>query len=255
MRFIDVEEMFELNPDMKIETTTLEDGINVIEIDNFYRNPELILQFADNVPIPKNFESSTIGNPTYYYSQIDFFSKLHMKKISDIATELMNIHPSYCMNGEYLTHKVKELMLHFRPAVIDDDVGYYPPHQDDPLVTALVYLSKNDERGTLMYRHKKSGLTYYPKSMVQTEYYHKAIKQNKYSHDFQVGQYVEDIMKMLKEDNWNQPVLQDNDRWEIIYKTSGKFNSAVIFPSAQLHSPNVEKNCKKERIIQTMYLE
>lgn len=64
IKIYDIEKIFELNIDMKIEVSYLgENKLPLMVIDDFYKNPELVRELLINSPVPSITSSSNGGFP------------------------------------------------------------------------------------------------------------------------------------------------------------------------------------------------
>ena len=54
LKFFDSKEVFELNPDMKVQVFNVMDNYPVVLIDDVYKNPDMVREVAINTPVPLN---------------------------------------------------------------------------------------------------------------------------------------------------------------------------------------------------------
>ena len=71
LKFFDQEEVFELNPDMKVQIFNVKDNYPVVLIDDVYKNPDMVREVALSTPVPqKTFFSAKRGQLYNFFDNL-----------------------------------------------------------------------------------------------------------------------------------------------------------------------------------------
>jgi hypothetical protein len=136
--------LFEFNDIKNIDIETI-DGSNIYIIDNFFKNPDDILEYLLTTPTPvlKAYEYPS-------FNTVHFFEGRHViddPQIGVIQQELMNI----CGGKLYRPNKIFSNVAHFKDPVFNDyKNSYWWPHRD-PGYNCLIYMNKMPTDGTNLY--------------------------------------------------------------------------------------------------------
>lgn len=136
--------MFEINPNLQVDTEYLEDS-PIYYMDNFYDDPDEIVQYLLEIRPDLHKKDDY---PTY--NGIYFLDMRH-----DLVREIPHVYEylSKICGQEPLENNVKTNCSRFRLNIFNNyEENYWWPHIDEGY-TALVYLNKDDEEnGTNLYK-------------------------------------------------------------------------------------------------------
>jgi hypothetical protein len=261
LKFFNPEEVFKLNPEMSINLIKLESGINVIQINDFYLNPELVKELILNTPVASNTPALPSGFAGYrIWSDLTIQDLDIFPTLTAIVKSAIDIPDDIISEEEYLTTKNRSLVANIytgEPNTTNTHRKHYP-HWDVWLYTALIHFTENPGCGTALFKHKKSGLTHVPTidaqavlAAMELNTTPEAVK------ELAEANYAELDSKMLNESSENY-ILEESADYEVIYRTEGAYNQLTLFPGSVLHSQIVNYDYLKEnntaRINQVMFL-
>jgi hypothetical protein len=136
--------LFEFNNIEKIDIETI-DGSNIYTIDNFFKNPDSILEYLLATPpfIHK-------GNEHPSFNTVHFFEGRHViddPQIGIIQKTLMSI----CGVNDLSTSQIYSNVAYFKDLVFNDyKNNYWWPHRDSGY-NCLIYMNKFEIDGTNIY--------------------------------------------------------------------------------------------------------
>jgi hypothetical protein len=257
MNFYNINEMFELNPKMKISLTHVSEyQVPILIIDDFYKNPELVRELIIKAPYPvlPDEEGAEFGK-----CKVSVSGFLKNRKFQKLYSNILkNVFHLPCevrlRNDEFTCNTYSGTKDPNHPT-------YFDPHSDYNHIASVVYLNYDEEKvgGTDICRHKESGLFYFP------------------LRDFQFNWWVEHLMRVTKKDrativkeeeekiNKYKDVIKfqmgfaNRDEWEVIGGVESKFNRLVAYIGALLHTPVTDlydlAHQPYSRINQVMFME
>jgi|SRR6056300_255881 hypothetical protein len=141
--------VFDLNNSHEIVVETFMDS-NIYYIDNFYKNPNVVLEFLKDNPASVHVPPSNRGIESFNGKKFyDLRHKMIINEIESVYSYLSGIcgqKPKY-NHRLLMTNKTKFFVNTFN----DYENNYWYPHKDYGY-TALIYLNKNDDEcGTNLY--------------------------------------------------------------------------------------------------------
>lgn len=199
---------------------------HAIVIDDFYPDPDRIYDMIYSI----STEDSTGGNYSGVMSDESFFTSDHQKIFQYITNE--KVVPATSFNGKIrfsLASDKGKQHIHFDPGLNSTWAGVcylQKPEHYDP----------ENDNGTIMWKHKRTGLTSIPMSQEGIEKYG--------------WKDTEDLINFLETDG------VDESLWEKTLEVPYKYNRLVLFRPWMFHSPGKNFGDKKEncRVIQTFFL-
>lgn len=245
--FIDIDNLLELNPNMKISVKKVsKEQIPILIIDDFYLNPDPIRELFFKVPVPRMppelnlpYKRARVRIPNF------LTSNKFQKKLSTILKNFFKI--------EYDLHNrdYEFLFNIFGGCLSDYCDAYFAPHSDPYEVACIVYFNKNSEKvgGTSIYRHKKTDTVFNPKIDFHKQWWEKNIK------------YPISFKKELfdYENTLNHLEKQKYDNWEIVETIDSKYNRFVAYIGGMLHGSSVDLKELKDkpyyRINQVLFMQ
>lgn len=184
-------------------------------IDNFFRHPERVVDFSNNITYEKDKEYKWPGKRSKEIHEINqnFFIYFATKVLSVL----------YPMNYKQISFN---LSLKFQKISSDyKNNGWV--HLDYPKeLTAIVYLSKHKNCGTSIYDYK--GIFPAPVN-----------EKNKM-----------DMYKNVKNTKNNLCVEENNNNFEETININSKYNRLLLFDSSQLHAAHkfIDEDIKEDRL-------
>lgn len=247
----DSNKIFELNDSLNIEVKHIE-GFPVVEIKDFYKHPEMIRDLALDTPVSLTNVGSTNAYPGRrgvlheFNDNMDFkstiFRILHDKMGLDVMQHDIHDRRDFAFNI-------------FSKEIDSTNTGRtYKPHMDENTVSALVYLNNESQGGTAIYKHKESGILFCPKDEKQVEWF----ARNQCSDFLEAENKVTKLKYGINKLKLTEPetfILDGNEEFELMYKSSGDFNTFVAFFGGMYHSPYVNyQNLDEPRVSQVMFI-
>ena len=205
---------------MKLQHPQLQD---VIVIDNFYRDPMRVREFA----LSLEYENETVPNYPGFQSRIPALSQGAIDKLSSAIGDSIDL--DIC----------RHLMGYFRYITYSGNSRLHV-HLDGYDWTCVIYLTPNPAAGTgtSFYRHRRTGLIG-PPSLAQMK-----------------------VMGFQDFDDFEDQVVEidtlDDSAWELLGHVENQFNRCVIFPASRLfhsHSSAFGKGIEDGRLTQNFFIQ
>lgn len=196
----------------------------VIVIDDFYQNPDLVYDTIYSLPT----EDSSSGNYSGVMTQEAFFTEDHQRIFYHITGE--KLAPCTALSGKIrfsLESDKASQHIHFDPNTMWAGVCFLQKPE---------YYSVENNNGTIIWKHKRTGLTSIPTTQEGIEKYG--------------WKTAEDLKVFLETDG------VDESLWEKTLEVPYKYNRLVMFRPWMFHSPGKNFGDKKEncRVLQTFFL-
>ena len=259
IKYVDVVKAFEPNPDMEVEGFITKNGMPLVQIKNFYKNPDMVRDILINTPVSSTSAfggGGFAGRRGHMHNFIDspqFYPILNAKLSEFLSVDWLTKPGSLLHgNGEFLFN------------VFDSDENlsnsnaFTLPHSDPGLIASILYLNKEDEEpiGTAVYQVKETGASCIPNTNEQYTWYQKWSGKSIEEIDKEIQTYREIVESRDINAGY---ILDDNDEdFEIIFKSTGEYNSLVAYVGCTLHSPLMDyslfKNKEYKRINQVIFL-
>ena len=261
IKYVDVSKAFELNEDMEVENIIVGDSqIPLVSIKNVYKYPEKVREILINTPV--SYTSSVeangfAGRRGCIHNFIDspnFYRLLNEKLSRHLRTYTVST-PGKLLtgNGEFLFN------------VFDSDENtanenaFTIPHADPGLIACILYLNTPEEEpnpvGTAVYQMKKTKTSIVPTNEKQFAWYMNFSEKSVDEINLETATYREIASNRPNDGKY---VLEENEDFEILYKSSGEYNSLVAYVGCTLHSPLINyelfKNKDYKRINQVIFL-
>ena len=236
---VDYNKLFEISDDLKINKITIGNSkTNIFYVDNFFKNPFKIRDFALELKYSNN--DFLVSNfPGYRCSLIFGLDKIK-NKIYNIVNK-SNKFKLKIPNTQLFNNNIKfnrfnnNYELFFNELNLNPHIDSIPKlYNYNRNLATILYLNKEKEchGGTAFYRHKKTG----------TEIVNK----------------WEDYSSIINNitNNYDYYINDSNQDWEMIKKIDMKFNRMVIYPLNLFHSAYIKKNTFKDydRLTQTLFI-
>jgi hypothetical protein len=184
-------------------------------VDNFFNEPDKILEFSNSLNFFEDTEGRWPGKRTSLLHEInfDFFEQFGLKVLSILYPTIKKITFKCSLNFQ----KISEEYI---------NKGWIHRDSETSDFTCIVYLSKHKECGTSIFNSKKLGYS---------------IKNTDQKKDIYKTKQFEKELIFLEENNSQ---FEEN----IIIKS--RFNRLIIFDSNQLHGAQkfIEQNLKESRL-------
>ncbi len=246
MKIIDDDEVFSLNPDMKvINELKINNKVIAVEIENFYCNPDDIKYIMDNTHCSINFRDKS-KYPGFRSSNPRFFSAKHIKKVYDVIIKYLDIKFKFTS----LNDESKTLLFNYSNSDIksigekDRDLFGFLPHTDRSLVNVMTFLDLDSQHGTSLYKELASDLNYIASDDYNKKLYLSISGTSAEYYEKQIDIYDKSMKQRFK-DYENCPADFDvYDYYDCVFKSSGKYNTAIIFLGDIIHGQNWTKNCE-----------
>jgi hypothetical protein len=244
LNFYDTEEVFKLNPDMKVQVLSISNKYPIVLIDDVYKNPDMVREIALNTPIPLETYFSATRGQLY-----NFFGNWHTAQtLSNLLIKELQI--STCFDENVPDDIVLDNNKLFAFNVMNPKDfpcppdKYVPPHSDGCMIASVIYLNKDPETpiGTGVYQHIPSGLIIYPQHDIHFEW---ICQQDN----------IEPKEYMLKLDEYEKTVtphtgnaeargdstytVKGNSEWKLLYESPGTYNQLCAYVAGAFHSPLV----------------
>tara|TARA_B100000809_G_C15037830_1_gene494430 strand:+ start:403 stop:1245 length:843 start_codon:yes stop_codon:yes gene_type:complete len=248
LKFFDPEEVFELNPDMKVQIFNVKDNYPVVLIDDVYKNPDMVREVALSTPVPqKTFFSAKRGQLYNFFDNWDT-----CKTLSKVLIEGLKLDTCLPDKVEVLDNGEKLFAFNvFEPKNFPSPPeSYVPPHSDTSIIASVLYLNKDDETpiGTGIYQHIPSGLILYPQhdmhfewicqqdNISPTDYIDKIVKYDKTAsqHQNKDDAIYHGSSQARGESTYT---VKGNSEWKLLYESPGTFNQICSYVGGTFHSP------------------
>jgi hypothetical protein len=185
-----------------------------IIVDNFFDDPNKIVDISKNLSYAKDTQGSWPGERTACNSQTDkdFYNWINYKIIRLL----------YPMNHEQMNWICTQFFQKINGNIYKNE-GWI--HSDSPAeFTAIIYLSKHKNCGTSLFTKKR--------------FFNKGLNNDKKIEIYKKGDFKNEL-KYLKE---------NNDLFEKSLTVDSKFNRLFLFDANQYHAANnfKDKNCENE---------
>lgn len=246
LNYHDADDVFALNPAMKINVNFYETFFPIITIDDFYLHPEKVRNIAFKIPLTKGrISNSGSGYPGKRLTLDGFIdSKIFSEKLEKIFTD--NV-------PNLVGLEISDTLIFniFDTSLPLNGKHYSLPHTDPCEFASLIYLNYEDEPvpGTYLYKHKQTNLPMLPSTYHQYELlikYMNRTNPGKFSTKEETLNYIRTLMEDYKKSIHNSfivsnnHVLSDTDEWEIHTKTEPKFNRFMSYMGGMFHSAAID---------------
>ncbi len=247
LNYIDADDTFALNPNMKVDVQYYGEFFPVITIDDFYLNPEKVRELAFQIPVTRG--RSTVGKNSGYpgkrlsidnFIDSEDFNRRLFKIFTETSKELSAINVS------------DDLVFNIFDTSEPMAVKHYSlPHTDPVEFAALVYLNHEDEPvpGTNIYKYKPGNLPMMPATYAQMELlikYYNRENPGRFKDKTETVKFIQDTitdykkaMSVMVEES-NNHILEDTNAWEIHTKTQPKFNRFMSYMGGMFHSAAID---------------
>lgn len=245
IKYYDTQKIFELNPRINIFEIMIEDTYPVVIMEDVYAHPDLVKEVCINTPVAESSLHKCIhlyNNPSRKATLDGFIDDdNYFRTLSSVLTQKLKMNIGGLEIGNENT---------FEFNVWDSDVinesninGSTEPHTDNSLFTSMLYLNdeKDGQIGTGLYRHISSGVCFFPD---HPEHLNWICEIEQKSEAEYVNILQENNIKELanKKTAFEDYVLEGNDEWELLYQSSGKYNSMLTFVPGMFHAPMMDYN-------------
>jgi len=201
-------------------------------VDNFFKNPDKILNFADNL--------------NYYYDKKGRWPGVRSVGLHEIDQDLNNlivskIFRAYYSNNNSLSWNNSLVVFHKTKSYKDKILNEGWIHVDSPnQVSGLVYLTKNAnlEGGTNIYQLKNKFKNLHNDDEIK-----------KQKHFFYANSPEYDY------DKYKEELRNHNDKFDLITKFNNVYNRMVMWSSNEYHAANsFEKFNENERLTMLFFI-
>lgn len=258
IKYVDVVKAFEPNPDMEVEYFMTKNDIPLVQIKNFYKNPDMVRDILIHTPVSS---TSAFGGGGFAGRRGHMHNFIDSPEFYPMLNRMLTPH----FNTQWMTKK--DQILHnngeFLFNVFDSDENlsnenaFTLPHSDPGLIASILYLNKDDEEpvGTAVYQVKKTKASCIPTNDEQFQWYHKYSGKSVEKINEEVQTY-RDIVDSRKKNG--KYILDEDEDFEIIFKSEGCYNSLIAYIGCTLHAPLMDyeffKNKNYKRINQVIFL-
>ena len=198
-------DVFAFNPAAQVHVETLSSGCPVIVVDDFYADPMAVRELA----LQGRYDSSLAYYPGLHASiEPDQKTGLHdtlLRLVAAIAGQTCRAEDIQS-DFSIVTTPAREMLANQKH-----------PHTDGVPLAGVLYLNPDFEIGTSFFRHRPTGLAF-----VRTG--HEAA---------QYGQWMQAHGDQVQPDTY---AVGDNEVWEHLYSTTGRWNRLVMYPGTAFHS-------------------
>ncbi len=246
-----MEQTFELSPqdELRVDVTRVgTGGYPVVIVDNFYRRPEAVRAFALGLPF---------GSARALYPGVDAFCKADTRHFYDRIEDLCNpvfpvpmrLEKPY-LPDEYVFSIITQPLDQFLPA-------QRVPHTDPWRLAAVLYLNPPEQcrGGTGIYRHRSTGLEWFPGSnpAARRPAYAESIsklidggrgwQQIRRAMEEQKVDTMEALTRLIYAEAKEQPapIRGSTPQWELLLEVPMKFNRLVLYPGCLFHAGHAEE--------------
>ena len=179
--------------------------------DNFFEDPDKIVDFSKTLSFSKTNKVRGVRSPCLHEINKNFFNYVNLKIINNIYPGLGSVE----FNASTF----------FQESIQDICDGWV--HEDDNLITSIIYLTKKGTSGTSVYKKKKEyDLTLQPDKY---EYFKNPESKNQ-----------EEILKKKNE---------NNNKYRKTITFSGDYNRLVAFNGRTPHAADVNLNSENRLIL------
>jgi hypothetical protein len=226
--FVDTRGMLEVSKDLKVSVKQV-DGADVLIVDNFFANPERILNFIDTTPAPIWKAGANTRNFIDYYDCRHIMGLAYFDPVK--GTWPMEIDNTHAVLKSMIKHFYKVDVKYMESYSLISNIfknlkenkGGPRPHQDGgEVMTSVIYMNKDEDgaSGTSFHTSKFNNVANI-NNLTFNE--HRAMN------DFYA-------FHKLSEDGTNY-YLEDYDKyWEEADYVESKFNRLVVFRGDIWHS-------------------
>lgn len=194
----------------------------MIIVDNFYKNPDMIRQFA----LSQETTETSDGNYAGVMTHNNFLTQEHIDTFSQLFGH--GVFPSTLFTGKFRFTKEGEIGT--------QDI-HFDPGDNNSCWAGVVYLTPNVENteGTIFWKHKRTGLEAIPRTLDGIQEYG--------------WNGVDDLKTFLDTDG------VDHSLWEKTFTVPYKYNRMVMFRPWMFHSPGPAfgDTLENSRLIQTFF--
>lgn len=194
-------------------------------VDNFFTNPEKILEFSKNCTFHPNDDGRWPGYRTDQLHEIDMdFFNFVTKKI------IISLYPKQHESLRWIASSTFQKI----PGDIYKNIGWV--HSDKPSeFTSIIYLSHHKKCGTSLYLHKG-----FDRAAVHEDKKRKG--------------YLNQDPKLI---NQKKHVKENNDKYEKIFSFQSRFNRMILFDANHPHGADqfYEEDCNEDRLTLITFFE
>lgn len=218
--------LFKLSNNQQIQKL----GNNIFVVDNFYKNPDYIRNYAlvnkNKYNIHSALYTTTYFNP-FLYSDVSVDLIKYFENISNtkINNEQWNQDVTKQSNGfiQLITKKSNP--------VVHRDVHW----------GVIIYLTPDpiNPSGTSLYKHKETNVAHSDDCIL--------LKQN--------GLSKNDCKNMVRKDLWKEGEESKINKWEVNHRIENKYNRAIIFDGRNFHASDggFGNDVNNGRLFQTFF--
>lgn len=253
MKIVDTKKIFELNEEMDIKKIYHNNIVIGLEINNFYKNPDLIVSLTQNLCIPLDYQDPS-NYPSFRSTQTYFLNNDYYRDLSKVIFQNLGVDKSFCKNNEFFADVSRSLIFNYNDRKLIsntaqkniDNKRKLMPHTDIGFVNIMTYLTKTDKltnMGTVLYKERNSNEFYLNSNENDV-----MLKNKIWNIDNVEMKFVDQHYNYLNSGD-NQIVFDK------IYTSKGNYNSCLMFFSRIFHHPEFDISDMEERLIQIDFLE
>jgi hypothetical protein len=184
---------------------------NSICCDNFFKEPDKIVDFSKTLSFHKTDKIRGLRSEGLHQINSNFFKYVNWKIINNIYPGIGSVE----FNASTF----------FQKSIQDDCDGWV--HEDESWITSIIYLTKDGTSGTSLYK-KKNEYDLTPQ-FEKYEYFENPESKNK-----------EDILKKKNE---------NNSKYRKTITFTGDYNRLIAFNGNTSHAADVDLECKNRLVL------
>jgi hypothetical protein len=249
IRRYDPDDVFALNPDMKITMSRVSEyELPLMIIDEFYQNPELVREVLINAPVPAKTAALHHSFPGQRVSLSGFINSQRFQRT----------YSALLQKQFHLDFEMENRRYEFIGNIFDGSSDGHMkhsgiPHTDNSHIASVVYLNYDDEKvgGTSIYQHRASKLPFFPNLDFHFKWWvehlarltHKPVGLVKMEEQKRFDRYADAILRPAD----GSFTLESNDEWEILATVEAKFNRLAGYIGATLHTAMIDYEFLKDK--------
>jgi hypothetical protein len=213
-------EIFKLNTSAVTKIVSVgELGRKVIIIDDFYKYPEEVIKLGRSCPATSSKKINF--NSPGWRSQVTLdlgqvFEKIHAVINEHLENEVKELYTEFNIPSHFTMNWIQTSRLPIVPI----------PHIDSIAFAGLVYFNQENLGGTGFFRHKLTGLEYFPSHEFEIKrdeaLYRHVLKKHKFKD-------MNELLKLLLR-------FDDENEWELMHTVDFKFNRLVLYRGNFFHT-------------------